>query len=204
MADEPKPNYVTFETRAVEDRQASIDAGHFVAKDVDYVSVTPAGTRDRLDSEVSQWFLSLEEGVKQERIPASWLRAYKQAYKDWKETQLDPEFGTPITSCSMFSPAQVKAIQSANLRSVEELADATEEAISHLGMGGRALKAKARAYLDSFDTGKTAAEVEDLRVKNEALELSNKELRERMEILEKSMQARDSEKVPALTSTRGR
>ena len=45
-----RPPYVQFEMRAVEDRQASIDAGHYVAKDVAYAIITPAGSR--VDPEV--------------------------------------------------------------------------------------------------------------------------------------------------------
>ena len=202
MSEEPKPNYVVFDRRAVEDRAASMEAGHYVAKDVDFVLVTPAGTRDRLEKEVTDWFLSLEEGVKQERIPASWLQAYRSAYKQWKETQEVPEFGTSILQCSLFSPAQIKMIQAANIRTIEELAAATEEGLSRIGMGGRALKSKAQAWLDSADTGKTTAELDSMRIRNEALEADNADLRKRMEAMESTLASLQSVKEPALISTR--
>ena len=202
MSEEPKPNYVVFDRRAVEDRAASMEAGHYMAKDVDFVLVTPAGTRDRLEKEVTDWFLSLEEGVKQERIPASWLQAYRSAYKQWKETQEVPEFGTSILQCSLFSPAQIKMIQAANIRTIEELAAATEEGLSRIGMGGRALKSKAQAWLDSADTGKTTAELDSMRIRNEALEADNADLRKRMEAMESTLASLQSVKEPALISTR--
>jgi len=203
MADEPKPNYIVFERRAVEDRAATVEAGHYVAKDVDFVLVTPAGTRDRLEKEVTDWLLSLEEGVKQERIPASWLQAYRSAYKQWKDGQEVPEFGTSILNCSLFSPAQIKMIQAANIRTMEELAEATEEGLARIGMGGRALKSKAKAWLDSAENGKSAAELDVLRTRNEAIEADNAELKARLEVMEKtltSLQAAQTE--PQLVSTR--
>lgn len=164
MSEAPRPAYVVFETRPVEDREETLKQGHFVAKDVHFAIVTPAGTRDRIEREVTLWFDSLKEGVAQERIPHEWLRAYEAAYKDWCENRETPEFGIPLGNWPGISPAQVLMLQDIGLRTVEQVAEATEEAISRMGMGGRALKAKAQAFLDvSNDTGKVAAELEALR-----------------------------------------
>jgi hypothetical protein len=57
-----------------------------------------------------------------------------------------------------------------NFRTVEQLAEATEEGIGRMGMGGRALKAKAQAYLDASNgPGKVAAELDELRVQIKTL-----------------------------------
>lgn len=176
MSAEAKPPFVIFETRAVEDRTASIETGHFVAKDVVYAVITPAGTKDRIEKVATEWLSDLEEAVRQERFPQAWLNAYKQAHKSWVETRETPEFGIPLTSWPAPSPAQVKMMLDIGIRTVEQMAEATEEAIQRIGMGGRALKAKAQAYLDaSKSDGKVAGELDELRQKVEALTLRDSE-----------------------------
>lgn len=170
MSDTPQPAYVIFELRAVEDRNATIEAGHVVYKDVAYAIVTPAGTKDRIEKEAEAWLKDLEEGVRQERIPAAWLQAYRQAFKAWEESREVPEVGTPITSWPGVTPAQAKMLLDLNFRTVEQLAEATEEGMTRMGMGGRALKSKAQAFLDAAnDTGKTAEELASLRQQVETL-----------------------------------
>ena len=171
MSNAPQPPYVIFEVRPVEDRAASIEAGHFVAKDVHYAIITPAGTRDRIEKEAKLWLADLEIGVQQERMPREWLHAFQRAYRDWCENRETPEFGIPVTDWPAIGPSQVRMLQDIGLRTVEQVAEANEEAVSRIGMGGRALKSKAQAYLDAAkDTGKIAAELDAMRKKIEALE----------------------------------
>lgn len=170
MADEPKPPYVQFENRTVEDREASIAAGHYVGKDIVFAIVTPAGTRDRIERDAEEWLKNVEEGVKQERIPSNWYPIYKRALQDFRESRETPELGTPIMDWPSASPAQIKLLLDINVRTVEQLADANEETVTRIGMGGRALKQKAQAWMEaSQGKGKVAAELEKLRVANATL-----------------------------------
>lgn len=170
MSADAKPPFVTFEVRAVEDRTASIDAGHYVAKDVVYAIITPAGTRDRIEKVATEWLKDLETAVQQERFPQAWLHAYQQAYKGWVENREVPENGIPVSSWPAPSPAQVSMLLDIGLRTVEQVAEANEEAVQRMGMGGRALKAKAQAYLDSAKSdGKLSSELDALRKQVEAL-----------------------------------
>lgn len=164
MEEKARPPYVIFETRVVEDRQASTEAGRFVGKDVNYAIVTPSGSKDRIEKVAEDWLAGLEEGVRQDRIPGEWLEAYHRKYKSWCETREIPEDGTSIMSWPAVSPAQVKAILDANVRTVEDLAAANESTLAAIGMGARSLKEKAQAWLDSAtSTGKTAEELDELR-----------------------------------------
>lgn len=190
MNETPRPAYVQFEVRAVEDRTATLESGHFVAKDIIYALVTPAGTKDRLEKNAEEWIKSMEEGVAQERIPAQWLEHYRTALRMFKESREMPEIGTPVTAWPSLSPSQVKLCLDANLRTVEEVAEATEEALARLGMGARAMKQKAKAWLDSAETtGKVSAELESLRTANAALETRNADLLERVKTLETQLEA---------------
>jgi prophage DNA circulation protein len=167
MSDNPRPAYVQFETRPMEDRDASLEAGHTVFKDVVFAIVTPSGTKDRLEKEAEAWLEGVKEGVQQERIPAMWFDAYSDALKRYRAGQEAPEMGTALNHVTIFSPAEVKNILNANIRTVEDMAEATEEAMARIGMGSRALKQKAEAWLKASEgTGKSAAEIEKLRQEN--------------------------------------
>jgi len=175
MADSPRPPYVRFEVRAVEDRDASIEAGHYVAKDVVYAIVTPVGSKDQVEKPASEWIEGLQEGVRQERIPANWPDLYTDALKRFEQNQEDPEFGTPLRNWAGLTPAQLRMLTDANIRSVEDVAAMNEEAVSRIGMGGRALKSRAQAWLDTQSNGgKVSEELASLRVEIDALKAQNK------------------------------
>jgi len=176
MSENARPPFVIFETRAVEDREQSIANGHYSVKDVVYAIITPAGTKDRIEKIATEWLRDLEEAVRQERFPQAWLNAYKQAYASWCETRETPEFGIPVTSWPAVSPAQVRMLLDLNLRTVEQVAEANEEALSRMGMGSRALKAKAQAYLDASEgEGKISAELDKLRQEIDSLKTRDTE-----------------------------
>jgi hypothetical protein len=189
---EERPPYVTFEVRAVEDRNASIEAGHYVATDVDYAFITPIGSKDRVERVVSEWFAKLEEDTRNQRFDPAWLRAYKEAYAAWKEGREMPVEGTAILTWPVLSPSQVKGLLDCQIRTVEDLAAANEETIARIGMGGRNLKQKALDWLSSAKTvGVKSEELtavkqqnEDLKAKNEALAKQVADLAAKVKALE--------------------
>ena len=180
-----RPPYVRFEIRAVEDRTRSIEEGKYVAKDVIFALVTPMGTKDVLEKEADEWIKGIEEGVKQERIPPHWLTQYRMALENFKNDQNDPETGTSINNWNAITPAQRSLMLDCGIRTIEDVAAINEEAVQRIGMGARALKAKAQAWLDSADQGKVAAELEALRQENGELKARNEELDTRLAKLEK-------------------
>ena len=78
-----RPPHVIFERRAEEDRQASIEAGRYVSRDVDYAIVTPSGSKDRVERVVADWFSMLAGEVRAERWPQAWLDQLKSGYDAW-------------------------------------------------------------------------------------------------------------------------
>lgn len=186
MSDQPRPAYVIFETRAVEDRSATVESGHYTTKDVTFAVVTPAGTKDRIEKEAEQWLRDLEEAVRQERFPGEWLTAYRQKFKAWQENQEDPESGTSVRDWPGLSPSQVRTCLDLGIRTVEQVAEMTEEAIQRIGMGGRALRAKAQAWLDASDsTGKISEELAALREEISSLKQRDSEREEELQLLRK-------------------
>lgn len=187
---EAKPPYVVFEVRAVEDRDETIKQGHYVGKDVDYAIITPQGSKDRIERVVSEWFQNLEQMVAEERFPREWLTAYRNMFRDWKAGLEVPVNGTPIVNWPALSPSQCKTFLSLNIRTVEEVATMNEEAIRRVGMGARALKDRANAWLSAAgDTGKTAEKVAALGQENADLREANERMQQQIKELAAQVQA---------------
>ena len=178
-----RPPHVIFERRAEEDRQASIEAGRYVSRDVDYAIVTPSGSKDRVERVVVDWFSMLAGEVRAERWPQAWLDQLKSGYEAWVRGQTPPEFGTPLATWPALSPAQVKNWAQVGLRTIEELAEANEEALSAYGMGARDMKSRAKLFLEN--DGDSAALVAKLRASEELIA----SMQVRMESLEAQLKA---------------
>lgn len=188
---EERPPFVRFEVRAEEDRAASLEAGHYVGKDIHFALITPMGSKDCIERKADEWFDKLKQDVAEGRCPKEWFNGFREAYKDWCEGRETPVSGTPITDWPPASPAQVKSLISLHIRTVEDLASANEEVLGRLGMGGRALKQRAVDWLASAGSaGKTSAMLSslqaanaDLTTRNQQLEAQLKELAARVEAL---------------------
>lgn len=177
---EDRPPYVVFETRGEEDRNASIEAGHFVARDVDYAIITPMGSKDRIERQADEWLAKLKQDVVEGRFKQEWLNAYNSMYKDWKAGSETPLTGTAVENWPAASPAQVKTLRQFQVRTIEDLAVANEETLARLGMGGRGLKQKAIDWLASADSGKSAEALSALKVEVESLKERNTFLEKRV------------------------
>lgn len=172
-----RPPYVRFETKSLENRQASIEAGHYVGTDIDFAYITPAGSKDVIERNVKEWLEQLDQQVLQERINPAWRDAFKGMYRAYKEGKEAPLVGMPILDWPGLSPSQVKQLVSINLRAVEDVAAMNEETIARLGMGGRALKDRAVEYLRAAkDVGSVAEASAALKVENEELKRRSTEL----------------------------
>lgn len=182
---ENRPPYVTFELRAVEDREASIKEGHYMAHDVAYAIITPQGSKDRIERVAKEWFTMLEQQVQSNRFPREWARAYKAAFEEWEAGNEPAVNGTDVKNWPVLSPSQLRACLELRLRTIEDVAAMNEESILRLGMGGRALKAKAQDWLDSAASiGKQVEGVAALRTAHDDLVLRNKTLEQQVKELQ--------------------
>ena len=191
--EEARPPYITFEVRAVEDRNASIESGQYKTRDEDFVLVTPQGSKDRVERIASEWFTSLDEQVKQNRMPGDWVRQFRGAFEAWRQGKEIPVEGTAILTWPVLSPSQARSCIDAQVRTVEDLASANEETISRIGMGGRALKDKAVTWVSSAGgKGKVVEEISSLKaaladaqLRNTSLETQVKELANQVAAIKK-------------------
>lgn len=174
---EDRPPYVQYETRAEEDREASISSGMYRTKDVNYAIVTPMGSKDRFEQRADEWFEKLQQQVRESRFPQHWLQAYRAQYDAWKAGQELPVDGTAIRNWPVVSPSQAKLLTDLKVRTVEDLAVANEETIARIGMGGRGLKEMAKQFLaQASGPGKVAQELAALKAENEGLKNRNAQL----------------------------
>ena len=165
-----RPPYVRFESRPIEDRDATIKAGHVVYKDVDFALVTPAGSKDVHEAIATEWLEKVEREVRNGRTPAAWANHFQAVYNAWKRDEEPPVNGTRLSHWPGLNKAQLEQLRNLRLLTIEDVASMNEEAIARIGMGGRALKQRAQAFLDAA-TGpaKQAEKVAALEVENQAL-----------------------------------
>lgn len=126
--------------------------GRAMYDDIEYVEITVAGdTRTVVD-----------ERVKAEH-KERWPQAYA-AFKEGRELALD---GTPLEAWPLLTPGQVMEFKALNIRTVDALAALDDGNLNRLGTGGRNIRDKAKAFLETAagyaPASKALAEVEDLK-----------------------------------------
>ncbi|ULQ46945.1 hypothetical protein JN531_001355 [Flagellatimonas centrodinii] len=179
---------VVFERRAEEDRNATIEKGHIAYKDVDYAVVSAAGSVLNV----------VEYRISPKRLD-QWRKEGKQAWIDayalWKERGEATIVGTPLSEWPGITPAQIEVCRANNLLSVESVADADENALRRLGMGGRNLKHKAIAWLQAASSiGIGAERIVALEAENAELKERNKDMEELVMSLNERMKALEAPK----------
>lgn len=164
------PCMLEFKQVDVEDRAESIKCGHYVGRTVDIVVITPSGGRDNVERPVLEWLES------KKRTGDKWHEHYRKCYDAWKGDQEQPIEGNSIKSWPMASPSEVATLKHAGIRTVEELAVANEATLGRVGMGSRALQAKAKTWLKTAaDVGRATAQITSLEQKVADLEEKNEE-----------------------------
>jgi hypothetical protein len=176
-----RPPHVRFKLVPVEDRTASIEAGHPVYADVPFVVITPQGSKDSVEKPAKDWLETTDQQVREERLPAEWAEKFHSAFAHWKRGEEMPVEGSALANWPVISPAQLAACKSIHVMTIEDLALLNDEGVRRLGMGGLGLKQLAKKYLDaSAGPGKLMAENAALQAKNDAMSLRLEEVERRM------------------------
>ena len=159
-----RPCYIDFELIVEEDRNASIEQGMPVYKDVEIANLTPTGCQGTsvvqkviTEKQLDEW----RYGDKRRHGPVPY---YIQAYEAWKSGLEIPANGLDIKNWPGVTPAQLKTCQEAGVRTVEDLGEANADTIRRLGMGSVSLVQKAKSYLENAETNKAAEEISALRI----------------------------------------
>lgn len=189
---EGRPPFVRFELRQVEDRDETIKQGHWVGRDVAYALITPRGSKDVHEQVATVWLENMAQEVREERFPQQWLNLFTDSFKRWTdghEAKLD---GTSLREWPPIRPAQLRMLTEVGIHTVEDLANANEEAIGFLGMGGRALATSAKNWLQaSKDLGVPTAKIQALTAENDSLKLRTETLERHIQALMARQNAKD-------------
>lgn len=160
-----RPPYIRFEQRAEEDRNETIRQKKLVLKDVNYVVIHPPGSKDTVEKIASEWLDHCEQQASQSPPlwPMEWVHAHRQKYEDFKNgLEVKPD-GFSIRQWPAISKAQAENIVMAGILTVEDMAAANEQTLNRVGMGARAIKDRAKAWLES-SKGNVGEELAALRV----------------------------------------
>lgn len=179
-----RPPYISFHRVAVEDAEASRAAGHYVAKDVDMVHVTPAYTKDVFKNNAAAWFGSKENDVANGRFPQRWLEEYKAQYAAWQRGQELPLNGVPVKGWGVISPAMQETLIRLRVLTVEDVAAMNSDGVKMIGPGAIDLKNKAIAWLKELkEKGGNTMEMAALKSENELLKGSVETLQRQVKAL---------------------
>lgn len=153
-----------FSSEPVEDRAKSIAEGRLVLRDRDVCTVYRAGDQQT----AVKWVI--------EELSAEKMGRIKRQYDAWKAGQEEPVNGTSLRMWPAISKAQAENLWVLNVRTVEDLASVADNNLPNLGMGSRALRDKARSWLESAgNIGKVSEQLAALNARLAALEEANAE-----------------------------
>lgn len=175
-------NLIEFELRAIEDRNKTLESGHYAVSDVEFVIITQFGGNHAVEKKVTP-----EQLVIWRNNPD--LKYIYDTYVAWKDGLESPVIGFPLKEWPAASPAQIKSCAKLGIRAVEELAEIPDGKLSALGQGARSIRDKAREWLKvSANQGKVLEEISSVKAmmadivkRNNQLEEENKELQLRLE-----------------------
>ncbi len=157
-----RPPFVRFEQRTEEDRDATIAAGHLVQRDVDFVLILTAGSKDTLEKPAKDWLANCKLLAQKGKWPKEWIDAHSKMYEDFKAGLEVTPLGFSVRQWGGISKAQAENLIMIGVYTVEDLAAANEQTLARIGMGGRFLKEKAQAWMDA-NKGNAGEELAALR-----------------------------------------
>lgn len=137
------------------------DNGLPVYDDRVWVEITPAGG----NTITTRWATEKD------------ISRFQMQYTAFMKGVESPAEGLGIENWPSATPAEVKMLKQANVRTVEDLALLSESGLKNVGFGSRGLQNKARQFLAAAaDSGKLAAEMHHIETELESLKLRNAEL----------------------------
>jgi hypothetical protein len=127
--------FVQFYTRSVQNNYQSDQQGRPVFEARPFVKIVQPGERDVIDREVRE-----EDKY---RFRVQWER--------YEAQQEQTPTGTPLAVLYPSEPHIVDQMQALKIFTAEQLAGLTEQAISRLGMGGRAHVERAKKFIEAAE-----------------------------------------------------
>lgn len=168
--------------------QSGRPTGQLERREVDYVTLVKIGgngttIRDR----VSRY--QKGKGDEDKAIFAS----FKPHYEAWLKSEELPVDGTPLAAWPGISKNQADRLRNMHILTVEACAEMNDASCEHYGMGARALKDTAKAFLLAKDKGAAAREIAELRERDTKREEEMAELRALLKDATEAMKSDEGE-----------
>lgn len=170
--------YFEFEARSEERRDETEKAGGKQFVTVDYVVLRQMGAKDSVEKNAVEWLQSLQNNA---NWRPEWVEKAKRDYDTWKSGMEPTPDGMHVSVWAAIDAGQRDTLLAANIRTVEDLAIASEPALMRVGIGARALQQKAKAWLESSDSfGQGAETMAAQQARIDAQDEKIKQLEERL------------------------
>lgn len=105
--------------------------------------------------------------------PIIW-QALQKPYEAWKAGQDEPIDGTPLEAWPGVTRGQVAHFKLLNIRTVEELAGVNDATMDRLGLGARALVARAKDFVANKNSGVTALAAQKAELEERLLSMMSR------------------------------
>lgn len=106
--------------------------------------------------------------------PTLW-EAVRPVYERWQKENVIATEGHPLEAWPAITKGQIKVCKSLGLRSVEDVASATDSVREKFGMGFLDLRSQAKLFIASKADSATASRIADLEAKLETVMKDNEE-----------------------------
>lgn len=114
--------------------------------------------------------------------PTLWEH-FRPVYEKWQKDNVITTDGHPLEAWPVITKGQIKVCKSLGLRSVEDVATATDSVREKFGMGFLELRAQAKAFLAAKADSATANRIADLEAKLASLISDNEQARATIDAL---------------------
>jgi hypothetical protein len=139
--------YVVFKTETIPDPVRTKTDGVYRCKDQDYAVITVPGDKGNNIDKIEAFFEKKEQELKIGRVHPEWIRKWRNEYALYQQGQAIPEDGTPIKGWKLITGAQQEEFLRMNVRTVEALANLSDDGVRNFGMGAIELKRRAQAWV---------------------------------------------------------
>ncbi len=208
MADgDTRKPFIKFESVGIEDRAMTAHSGVYMTRQADFIIIIPHGSEGKteLREEYSFWLDKMKRQigpvrapgsdagtpfVVESRFPREWLDAIEKGYAAWKKGEELPVEGTPLKQWAVLPPSMLHNFLAQNIFTIEQLADASDEAIAPAGMGARMFRNQAADWIKlnkESEKNKIIQDVARLNADNAALREQNTEMLKQLAELMKRM-----------------
>lgn len=150
---EKRPPFVRFEYQSRPDPAASLKEGRPVHKDVPVAIVMQFGSRDEFVKDADDWLDQKHREAANGTFDPEWVKGFRHKYDEWKKGNDVSVVGTHLKVWPAISPAEVVNCAGLNIHTVEDLAQVPDGNLGALGLNGRILRDKAKAYLAAASEG---------------------------------------------------